>query len=462
MSSASRLLSGLLLFATGRAMAFPAAPDALSPLQPTVKPQVKTLSNGMVLVADRNTRTDTLAVVMMIRVGAQDELPGEEGCAHLFEHLMFEGSANAPGRTYDEATEGAGISANAWTSSDATAYHAVGITGDLDRLLFLESDRLGWLSPVGETELKNQQDVVLQERNEGYSAPHGRDGDAVQRLLWPDTHPYHRPVIGTVDAIRSFDVQSTASFHGRHYVPENVILVMVGDFEPEVALTRAETWFGAIPAADAPPRQIPPDQPAEPRAARGWIGDPTGDWQRAHLYIGPPRTHPDEAPLRVLARLLDWGAGTRLADRVLEAPAWLDAASADYWTGELGGQLELWAGSSKRRLRAMSRLLDGALWSLHRDPPSETLLQRAKVSLVGELLDSLEDPEQRAFAMAECIARRDPPDCTLQEIDRIRGVGPADIQRVLDTYLGLERRTRLDVLPSGARPPRRVEEVILP
>jgi predicted Zn-dependent peptidase len=164
----------------------------------------------------------------------------------------------------------------------------------------------------------------------------------------------------------------------------------------------------------------------------------------------------------VLARLLDWGAGTRLADRVLEAPGWLDAASADYWTGELGGQLELWAGGSKRRLRAMSRLLDRALWSLETDPPSETLLQRAKVSLIGELLDSLEDPEQRAFAMAECIARGDPPDCTLTEIDQIRAVGPADIQRVLDAYLRPERQSRLDVVPVGARPPRGAEEVILP
>lgn len=111
----------------------------------------------------------------------------------------------------------------------------------------MESDRLGWLASVTAEDLKNQQDVVLQERAEGYAAVFGREGDAMTRLLWPEGHPYHHPVIGTVTDIRGFSAEAALALHRRAYSPGNTVLVIVGDVDADLAMASARRWFSDVP-----------------------------------------------------------------------------------------------------------------------------------------------------------------------------------------------------------------------
>src|SRR5690606_22718507 len=170
-----------------------------------VDASVHTLDNGLVVILEEDHRTDQVALHLHYGVGARDELPGEYGCAHLFEHVMFEGSANVGPNQFDALLTGAGGWNNAYTSEDETAYYLALPSGALDLALFLESDRMAFLDAgLTQGNLENQQAVVLQERDQGYAEPNGRDFDALTRLAFPEGHPYHHPVIGTVDDVSGF------------------------------------------------------------------------------------------------------------------------------------------------------------------------------------------------------------------------------------------------------------------
>ena len=218
---------------------------------------VHTLPNGLTVILEESHRTDTVALHLAFGVGSRDEREGEKGCAHLFEHLMFEGSANVPTDQFDAWLTQAGGANNAWTSEDTTAYHMTFPSGALDLALFLESDRLGFLDAgLVEENVSNQQLVVLQERNEGYANPNGRDWDAMSRLTWPADHPYNTPVIGTVADIEGFAIDKVRAFWERHYRTQNAVLSLVGNFEEAQALERVAFWFSDVPDKGPPEARV--------------------------------------------------------------------------------------------------------------------------------------------------------------------------------------------------------------
>ena len=202
-----------------------------------VHPTEVTLDNGLRVLLLPDLRTDTVALHLTFGVGSRDEASDEHGCAHLFEHLMFEGSAHVPRDQFDTWLSAGGGENNAFTDVDQTAYVMTFPSGALDLALFLESDRLGFLDAGLDPEnLANQQQIVLQERAEGYAEPNGRDTDVLMRLLFPPDHPYHHPTIGTVAAIEGFDLDGVRAFWERHYRPNNAALVLVGRFDTDHAL----------------------------------------------------------------------------------------------------------------------------------------------------------------------------------------------------------------------------------
>ncbi|MFK7929355.1 MAG: M16 family metallopeptidase, partial [Myxococcota bacterium] len=247
-----------------------------------VEATVATLDNGMRVILEQQDRTDVMAVYLHVGVGSRDERDGERGMAHLFEHLMFEGSEHAAGNTYDELLTAAGGDNNASTSEDETDYEVSLPSGALELALFLESDRLGYL-PAGLTQaaLDNQKDVVLEERARDYGAGHGRDTDALTHLLFVEGHPYHIPAFGTVSDVRGFTLEGIRAFHKRWYQPSNVILSIVGNVEPAHALKRVEHWFSDVPSGSVPDRQPPAPPPVLQDDAFALLQDDAG---RRTLY----------------------------------------------------------------------------------------------------------------------------------------------------------------------------------
>lgn len=226
------------------------------------------LDNGLRVVLAPDPATPVVAVNLWYNVGSRNEAPGRTGFAHLFEHMMFQGSAHVSKNGHLRQVEAAGGSANATTWFDRTSYFETLPSHHLDLALWLESDRMGWTLPAltGE-KLENQRRVVMNERRQRYdNQPYGDWDERLQALLFPPDHPYHHTVIGAMEDIESATLDHLRAFFHTWYAPNNAVLTVCGDFEAERALDQVGRYFGDIPAGPRPP---PPPGGAQAPFATG-------------------------------------------------------------------------------------------------------------------------------------------------------------------------------------------------
>ena len=409
---------------------------------------VHTLDNGLVVLLEEDHRTDSVALNVRYGVGSRDELPGEKGFAHCFEHLMFEGSENVPNNAFDEWLEAAGGWNNAWTSEDDTAYHEVFPAGALELALFLESDRLGFLDGgLDAPNLENQQLVVLQERAEGYAEPHGRDWDSLSRLQFPEGHPYHISVIGTIEDIEGLELSQATSFWERWYRPQNAVMALVGNVDEDV-LDTVTHWFSDVE-----------DTGPAPQRAEAWTGGYTPadgyitdaiDYRALYIsWATVPHGHPDEPALDLLATVMSNGRGTRLDDAMYydSNKAFFSAAFTS--NGDIDGQFILISGSPKTKPKKLEKEMEKVLFSVLETPPSDEEMARALSSVKAVMLDSLERYDSRADIFVQCYLDYGDPNCLAQDWARYTAVTSDDLVRVAETWLVPERRVTLSVVPHG-------------
>ena len=213
----------------------------------------RTLANGLDVVVHEHRQLPMVAVNVWYHVGSKNETPGRTGFAHLFEHLMFEGSAHHD-HGYFQPLQQAGGLLNGSTNTDRTNYWEVVPTGALELALWMESDRMGYLLPALTREkFENQRDVVLNERRQNYeNRPYGLAGIALAAALFPPDHPYHWLTIGSADDLRAASLDQVHEFFLTYYHPANASLVLAGDLSPDHGLALAERYFGELPAGPRP------------------------------------------------------------------------------------------------------------------------------------------------------------------------------------------------------------------
>ncbi len=427
------------------AQAWGAVPESF-----VVEPRVETLDNGLVVVLAEDHRTDTVALHLVYGVGSRDETEAERGCAHLFEHLMFEGSAFVPTNAFDDWLTSAGGWNNAYTSRDVTAYFMEFPSGALDLALFLESDRMAFLEAgLLDENLDNQQKVVLQEREEGYAEPNGRDFDALGRISWPADHPYHHPVIGTVADIEGFTLEASSAFWQRHYRPSNAVLVLVGSFDTEGALDRVRHWFSDVPDRGAAAQREVAPLVGGVRGNHGKVEDQVEERTLYMTWETVPEGHPDAAALDVLTYVMADGRGTRLEDRLYFDRQRTSAIGMFHWASDRAGRVILYASSPKVPLPTIRKLVDKELARLLKRPPTQADVDRALRSMEGEIHDQLEIPRRKAQLLAECYRTRGRADCLAEEWGRVLSVTPEDVVRVARTYLVEQSPNTLSNIPVG-------------
>jgi predicted Zn-dependent peptidase len=210
-----------------------------------------TLANGLDVILHEDHGCPIVAISVWYHVGSKNERPGHTGFAHLFEHLMFEGSAHHD-RSYFQPLQGAGASLNGSTNADRTNYWEVVPAGALELGLWMESDRMGYLLPaLTEAKFSNQRDVVLNERRQNYeNRPYGLAPMAMFAALFPPDHPYHWTTIGEVADLQAARLDEAHAFFRRYYHPANASLVLAGDIDQARALELVEAYFGEIPAGE--------------------------------------------------------------------------------------------------------------------------------------------------------------------------------------------------------------------
>ncbi|NMO52641.1 insulinase family protein [Actinoplanes sp. TBRC 11911] len=346
------------------------------------------LDNGLRVVVSEDRSAPVVCVNLWYDVGSRHEPPGQTGFAHLFEHLMFEGSQHVAKTEHMRLVQGNGGSLNATTNPDRTNYFETMPSEHLELALWLEADRMGGLVPALTQEtLDNQREVVKNERRQRYeNVPYGDAWLRLLALLYPEAHPYHHPTIGSMEDLNAASLDTFKAFHQRYYAPNNAVLTVAGDASPEEVFALAEKYFGMLePVASIPP--APSGHLAGPAA------EPARETVRskvpaARIYIAH-RTHQFGTAgfdaVTVLAAVLGNGRGSRLYQRLADGKR---IAQPDY-IGSYGVDLA----HAPAPLIATATVKDGVdvatleegltevIGSLVTEPVTEDELARAKALL---------------------------------------------------------------------------------
>ena len=272
-----------------------------------------TLDNGLQVIVHEDHSVPLVAVNLWYRVGSKDEQQGRTGFAHLFEHLMFEGSANVPEGVFDSLLESVGGVNNGSTSSDRTNYWETVPENALDLALFLEADRMGGLIDVmTEQKLNAQRDVVKNERRQSYeNRPYGLAAETISAALYPAEHPYHWPVIGWMRDLDAATLDDVNRFFRTYYAPHNASIAVAGAVNADELLERVEQYFGSLDAGGEIARPAPP---AVPLNGRKYL-TLEDDVHLPRLYFtwhSPAMFAPDDAELDIVSGILAQGKTARL------------------------------------------------------------------------------------------------------------------------------------------------------
>jgi zinc protease len=269
------------------------------------------LDNGLPVLVHEDRHCPIVAVNLWYHVGSKNEQPGRTGFAHLFEHLMFEGSAHYD-HGYFQPLQQAGAVLNGSTNADRTNYWEVVPTGSLELALWMESDRMGFLLPaLTEAKFHNQRDVVLNERRQNYeNRPYGMAPMAILQTLFPAGHPYHWLTIGSAEDLQAASLDDVRQFFARYYHPGNASLALAGDIDADEVLPLVEAYFGGIAAGPAVEAVEP--EPPPPVDARLVLEDAV---ELPRLYLNwhsPAIFAPGDAELDLAADVLGEGKSSRL------------------------------------------------------------------------------------------------------------------------------------------------------
>ncbi len=298
-----------------------AALAAGSALAATVPAETYMLPNGLTVTLHEDHRLPQVVIDTWFAVGSKDEAPGRTGFAHLFEHLMFMGTARVPGNQFDVLMESGGGSNNASTSNDRTNYFSVGPSSLLPLLLWLDADRLDALGAnMTQQKVDLQRDVVRNERRQSVeNTPYGISELILPEALYPPGHPYHHPVIGSHEDLQAASLQDVKDFFATYYVPGNASLVVAGDFDPAKVKPLIEATFGAVPARPMPQHRDVATVALDHEVRR--IAVDKVEFPKLYLvWPAPAAYRPGSAELELAAAVLGDGNASRLQKRlVLEA-----------------------------------------------------------------------------------------------------------------------------------------------
>lgn len=418
------------------------------PPRAQAQPRTAVLDNGLRVVVERRAHVPELVVLLHHDTGSRDESPRAHGTTHLLEHLLYEGSVHAPDRALEHTVQALGGATNAWTGPDELVLFAEVPEGAAERILYLQADLLAGLAALDPADLANQQDVVLRERAEWAAAPFGEAADVLGRALWPPGHPYHHPVLGTRAAVKGATAAALHTRHTERMGPASTVLAVVGNIDEETILDTIQRWFGAVPPRPSAPHPAAAAPLPPPEHRRVVHPTPGGRWALTWAWRGPAVSHDDEPVLALLPALLSAGQGTPLDDGAF-ALGGLAGSTASWWTGALGGQLELTVTLGHPRLPEAARLIREVVGELQRSGPTEAALRRAVELEVHALLDRLEDPVERAASRARCVARGAAPACEHERVSALRAVTPAQVQDLARRSLDLDGGVQLSVVPVG-------------
>jgi zinc protease len=412
------------------------------------------LPNGLTVILSEDHRAPVVGVDLWYHVGAVNERKGRSGFAHLFEHLMFQGSKHLNGdeRTVFAMLERNGATnLNGTTEWDRTNYFETMPADRLELALWLESDRMGFLlDTVDQKKLDTQRDVVRNERRQSIeNVPYGRAEERLVQLLFPEPNPYFGYLIGSHQDLMAASLDDVREFFQTYYAPNNASIAIVGDFHPGQVKPLVEKYFGPLPRG---PQAPPVTAKTEPlgKQVRETLRDQVQLAKVLIGYIGPaPLENPAMAPLM---RILAGGKSSRLYHRLVYEKKIAQDVSASWDPSmRLGGIVEITATvQAGHTPEEVAAALDAEIRGLREAPPSQQELERAKRNFRSGLFAQLENVggfggKADQLNYYEMWARD--PGAFNSQLEATLSVGPAQVQEAARRYLQDERRVVITVLP---------------
>lgn len=412
-----------------------------------------TLPNGLRVVVHTDRKAPVVAVNIWYHVGSKDEPAGRSGFAHLFEHLMFNGSENHPGEFFEPFKQVGATNQNGTTNTDRTNYFQNVPTTALDMALWMESDRMGHLlGAIDQKVLDEQRGVVQNEKRQGENQPYGQVWDRLNRALYPVGHPYHHSVIGSMNDLNAASLEDVHQWFKAWYGPNNAVLVLAGDIDVATAREKVTRYFGDIPAGptmaqpavnvakrSADTREELTDQVPQSRIYRAWNVAQAGTV--------------DVDQLQVLASVLGGAKSSRLDKRLVHEDKLVDNISSGVFTSQLGSNFIVMAtvkqGVEPARVEA---IIDQEIERLINEGPTADELERAKTAFRAGFVRGVERIGGfggKADALAECAVFEGDPGCFRASLANIQAATPAALTSAGRKWLDVGSHT-LVVVP-GAR-----------
>jgi zinc protease len=415
----------------------------------------RTLDNGLDVIVHEHHQLPMVAVNVWYHVGSKNERPGHTGFAHLFEHLMFEGSEHYD-KGYFQPIQQAGGLLNGSTNPDRTNYWEVVPTGALELALWMESDRMGYLLPaLTKEKFETQRDVVLNERRQNYeNRPYGLAGVALAAALFPEDHPYHWLTIGSAEDLLAMSLEDVRGFFATYYHPANASLTLAGAIQPERAFALAEQYFGGIPAGPAPPPVVVSNGRLT-QCSRLVLEDRV---ELPRLYLawhGPAMFAQDDAELDLAADLLSHGKTARLYQRLVYEKQIATDVVAYQHSRELSGLFQIATTAAPGvSLGDLNTIVTETLLDLAANGPTPAELERARAQTDAQFvyrLQTIGGFGGKSDQLNAYNVFRDDPGYFASDRARYERAAPESIASAVRAWTTERPFIALSVVPRGSR-----------
>jgi predicted Zn-dependent peptidase len=421
---------------------------------PTIRFSDERLANGLRLIVAEDHLAPVAAINIWYAVGSKHEQPGKTGFAHLFEHVMFQGSAHVSKAEHIGIIQAVGGTMNGTTWLDRTNYFETVPSHQLELALWLEADRMGTLlDALSQENLDNQRDVVKNEKRWSYdNRPYGSWNERLLAGIYPPEHPYHHPTIGSMEDLDAASLEDVSAFFRMHYAPNNAVLTVVGDVDQAQVRTWVDRYFGGI----IPNPGLPVDlgdlslPPILGRERRDTVADQV---PLPRIYFGfraPPFGDPRLDALDLAGQIIAGGKGSRLHRRLVRDER-LAQDIALFSMGFVGGA-SVTAGWATARPGVDLERLEAAYWEelrrLSTEVPTDDELERAKALTEADELGALQRVEERADRLSMYATLFDDPGLVNRMLPRYLAVTAGAIRDVCAEVFRLENRFVLTYLPA--------------
>jgi len=411
------------------------------------------LPNGLEVILHEDHSTPIVAVDTWYHVGSGDEQVGRTGFAHLFEHIMFMGSQHVPVGAFDQLLESAGANNNGSTTEDRTNYYETLPSNALPLAMWLDSDRMGFLLPTMDLPKVNlQRDVVKNERRQRVdNQPYGRADEIILAALYPKSHPYSWPVIGSMTDLSAASLTDVQNFFKTYYAPNNATLTIAGDFNPDSVKKMVAQYFGSIPRGPEVKRRVSVPDVVIPRDTFLVLEDKVQLPRLFYTWHSVKGFSRDDAALDILAQIIAGDRNSRLYKRLVYDLQIAQAVSAFQDGSRLDGKFQIDVTPKPGQSVAdIDRIVREEIGKVISNGVTPRELQRAKNVYKSSFLNRLASVLGKAEVLNSYNYFVGNPDFVQQDAARYERVSAADVQRVARTYLGRPKIV-LTVVPEGKK-----------